>query len=60
MITKVSGEPIKSANELVKKIHAMAPGSSVQLAMVREGKENALSVTLEKLPDQPPSPVSPR
>lgn len=61
VITKVSGEPIKSANELVKKIHAMAPGSSVQLAMVREGKENSLSVTLEKLPDRPrPSPANPR
>lgn len=35
VITSVGGEPIKSANELTKKIHAMAPGSSVQLAMVR-------------------------
>lgn len=61
VITKVSGEPIKNANELIRKIHAMAPGSSVQLATLRDGKESSLSVTLETLPDQPrPSPANPR
>jgi serine protease Do len=52
VITSVAGEPIKSANELTKKIHAMAPGSSVALATVREGKQNSLNVTLSELPNQ--------
>jgi serine protease Do len=61
VITSVAGEPIKSANELTKKIHAMAPGSSVALAMVREGKQSSLNVTLGQLPDQTKSaPANPR
>lgn len=61
VITSVGGEPIKSANELTRKIHAQAPGSSIQLAMVRKGKESSLSVTLVQLANHPgPSPVHPR
>jgi serine protease Do len=61
VITSAGGEPIKSANELTKKVHAMAPGSSIRLALVRGGKESSLSVTLGKLPNQSkPSPASPR
>ncbi|MCA6111711.1 S1C family serine protease [Bradyrhizobium cenepequi] len=55
VITSAGGEPVKNANELTKKIHAMAPGSSIQLATVRHGKENSLNVTLGQLPDQPKS-----
>jgi serine protease Do len=50
VITAVNGEPIKSANELTKKVHGMKPGSSVQFAMVRQGKENSLKVTLGEMP----------
>lgn len=53
VITSVDGQPIKSATELTKKIHAMAPASSVQLAMVRAGKQSSLSVTLGQLPHEP-------
>ena len=61
VITSVAGEPIKSANELTKKIHAMAPGSSVALATVREGKQSSANVTLSELPNQTkPAPRSPR
>jgi len=52
VITSVAGEPVKSANELTKKIHAMPPGSSVGLATVRQGKQSSLTVTLSQLPNQ--------
>jgi serine protease Do len=57
VITAVAGEPIKNANELIKKIHAMAPGSSVQLATLRQGKDGSLNVRLGRLPDQPGATV---
>jgi serine protease Do len=62
VIFSIGTEPIKSASELTKKIHAMAPGSSAQFTVLRQGKESPLSVTLGRLPDdQPSSPVaSPR
>jgi serine protease Do len=52
VITSVDGEPIKSANELTRKIHGMAPGSSVALATVRQGKQRSANVTLSQLPNQ--------
>lgn len=61
VITSVDGQPIKTANDLTRKIHAMSPGSSVQLAMVRDGQESSLNVTLDRLPDQSnSSPANPR
>jgi serine protease Do len=57
VITSLEGEPIKSASELTRKIHAMAPGSSIRLAMLRDRQENSLSVTLSQLPNQPNAPA---
>ena len=53
VITAVAGEPIRNSKELIEKIHAKAPGSSVQLAMIRQGREASLNVSLGRLPDQP-------
>lgn len=53
VITQVSGEPIKGSKELIKKIQAMAPGSSLELATIRQGKERKLSVSLGRMPDGP-------
>jgi serine protease Do len=56
VITSAGGETIKNAHELTKKIHATAPGASIQLAMVRQGQQNSLSVTMGLLPqDERPS-----
>ncbi|MES5481969.1 trypsin-like peptidase domain-containing protein [Bradyrhizobium sp. INPA03-11B] len=49
VITSVNDEPIKSANELTKKVHAAAPGTSVKLSMVRDNAQNSLNVTVGKL-----------
>lgn len=54
-ITSVNDEPIKSANELTKKVHAAAPGTSVKLSMVRDKSQNSLNVTLGQLA-QPQAP----
>lgn len=58
VISSLRNEPIKSANELTKKIHVMAPGSSAQFTVLRQGKESSLSVTLGRLPDQSSSPAA--
>jgi len=58
VITSLGGEPIRNANELTRKVHAMAPGSSIRLAFVRGGKENSLNVTLGRLPDQSKHPAA--
>ena len=56
-ITSVNDEPIKSANELTKKVQAAAPGSSIKLAMVRNNKQSSLSVTLGQLTAQSRPPA---
>jgi len=53
VITAVAGEPIRNPRELIEKIHAKAPGTSVQLAMIRQGKEESLNVSLGRLLGQP-------
>jgi serine protease Do len=50
VITSAGGEPIKNAHELTRKIHATAPGSSIQLAKVRQGQQYSLNVTVGLLP----------
>jgi serine protease Do len=53
VITSVGGEPVKNANELTRKVAAMAPGSSTKLTVLRQEKEASLSVTLGQLPNEP-------
>jgi serine protease Do len=53
VVTAVEGELVKNANELTRKIHEKTPGSSIQLTMLRGGKQDSLTVTLGQLPNQP-------
>jgi len=48
-ITAVNDAPIKSANELTRKVQTAAPGSSVKLSLVRDKKQDSLNVTLGQL-----------
>lgn len=50
IVTAVGGTPIDSADELRYRIAAMAPGTDVELTVVREGEEKAITVTLGELP----------
>jgi serine protease Do len=51
VITAVDGQPVKNARELARKIGSMAPGSSVKLAIWRQGGEKQLTLTLGELPN---------
>ena len=52
MITSVNDQPIKSANELTKKVQAATPGSSIALSRIRDKKQSSLSVTAGRLAAQ--------
>jgi serine protease Do len=41
VIASAGAQPVKSASELTKKIHAMAPGSSTELTVLRQGRETS-------------------
>ena len=49
-IITVNGKPVKDARDLAKKIGAMAPGSKVDLGVVRNGSERTIALTLGTLP----------
>jgi len=51
VITSIDGEPIKDAHELTKRIQNMAPGTSAQISLLRNGSERAVTVTLGQLSD---------
>lgn len=60
VITSVAGVPINNAKQLSKKIYATAPGSSVQLGVLRQGKQSSMKVTLGQMPGQQAGPLAPQ
>jgi serine protease Do len=52
VIISVDGKTVKDARDLAKRIGAMAPGTSVKLEIVRDGKSQAFSLTLGELPKE--------
>jgi serine protease Do len=52
VITGVDGKDVKGNRELARRIAAMAPGTTVQLAVLHGGAEKSMSLTLGTLPDQ--------
>ena len=52
VITAVDGVTIKNAHDLAKKIAEMAPGTSVNLAILRNGKQESMTLTLGQLLEQ--------
>jgi serine protease Do len=52
VITAVDGKEVKDARDLAKKIGAMAPGTSVKLAVLHNGSEKTLTLTLGTMPKQ--------
>jgi serine protease Do len=52
VITAVNGEKIETPRDLARRIAAMGPNKSVDLAYVRNGSEKAAKLTLGKLPDE--------
>jgi serine protease Do len=50
VIAAVDGKAVKDATALSKTISGAAPGSSVKLGIIREGKEQTIDVALGELP----------
>jgi serine protease Do len=50
VITAVNGEAVKDNRDLSKKMIGLAPGMSIDLGIVHDGEEKAVSVTLGELP----------
>jgi serine protease Do len=50
IITSVDDTPIHDARELARKIGTMPPGTSVKLAMIRDGQDKTVTLTLGTLP----------
>jgi serine protease Do len=50
VITSVGGKPVKEMRELQRAIAAVTPGSSVDMAIIRDGKPKTLSVTVQEQP----------
>jgi len=52
IVTKVNGQEVKDARDLSRRISSLAPGASVKITVLRDGKEKDFSVSLAKLPDR--------
>ncbi len=52
VITAVNDQPVKDARDLARKIGIMAPGTSVKLAMIHQGAEKTVTLTLGTLPNE--------
>jgi serine protease Do len=52
VITAVDGKPVTDARDLAKKIGALAPKTSIKLAVLHKGSEKTLTLTLGEMPKQ--------
>ncbi len=51
VITAVNGDAVKDARDLAKKIGSLAPKATVKLAVLHQGSEKTVSLTLGELPN---------
>jgi len=52
VIVSVNGETVTDARNLAQRIGAMTPGTSVKLGIIRNGREDTVSLTLGELPKE--------
>jgi len=52
VIVSVNGDPVRDARILARRIGALAPGASVKLGMLRNNKDETVTLTLGELPSQ--------
>jgi serine protease Do len=50
VIVSVNGEAVEDARNLARRIGSLSPGTSVRLGIVRNGREDTLTLTLGELP----------
>ena len=51
IITRINGKPVDDTRQLRNLIASTDPGAKVELTIVRDGKDRALTVTVGELPD---------
>lgn len=51
IIMTVNGDKIKDTNQLVKAISAVKPGQTVEIGIMRDGKQQTVKIVTEKRPD---------
>ena len=56
VIASLNGTPIANASELSRRISAIAPGTSVELGVLRQGGEKRITAALGQLPHSRPRP----
>ena len=59
VITAVDGQPVKDARDLARKIGSLAPKTSVKLALLRNGSEKTVTLTLGELPNAKEASANP-
>jgi serine protease Do len=52
VVTALNRTPVKDSRDLARKVAALAPGSSVELDILRNGESKALTITLGELPNR--------
>ncbi|MGD2245860.1 MAG: Do family serine endopeptidase [Candidatus Aminicenantes bacterium] len=52
VIVEINGQPVENKNDLLFKIADFAPGTKVDLKIIRDGKEQNISVKLAELKDE--------
>ncbi len=52
VVTALNGTTVKDFRDLARKVAALAPGSSVELDIFRNGESKTLNITLGELPNQ--------
>jgi len=60
VITAVNGDPVATAREVSKKVASLKPGSKVEIAYLRDGKERTATVELATLPGEKTAKAEPR
>ena len=58
VVLAVDGHPISNGADLAAKIGSMAPGTTVQISIFRDGGERTIPVTLVELPGTPFKPAT--
>ncbi len=52
VIVSVTGEEVKDARDLAKKIAGIEPGQTATLGVFRDGSHNTMAITIAKMPDR--------
>jgi serine protease Do len=58
VITSLNGEPLKDDRQLAKTVSDMAPGTQVELGIIRQGENKIVALTLDQLPSPPSEPLA--